>query len=352
MSTPVELTLTDPGEPDIDERGAATALCLRLLRDARDIPFLKVIGLQSALLFPCAWVLFAHFSWWLAALHWILVFGIFLPRYTLVLHLTSHRKLFRKEWSLLNQYIPTVLGPLMGQTPGTYFAHHIGMHHPENNLESDLSTTMPFQRDSFLAFLRYYGRFMTRGTFELVAYLRRAQRPRLARQVFLGELAWLALVAAGCAVSWRAALVVLVVPLVAIRFLMMAGNWGQHAFVDAEAPENCYRNSISCINTGYNRRAFNDGYHIGHHLSATRHWTEMPSDLKRSLRQYIDERAIVFEGIDFFEVWLFLMLKRYDWLARRFVRLDDRGWTEGEIVALLRERTRRIAAGPPAAPAR
>ena len=123
----------------------------------------------------------------------------------------------------------------------------------------------------------------------------------------------------------------------------MAGNWGQHAFVDARSPGNCYRNSITCINTAYNRRAFNDGYHIGHHLSATRHWTEMPADLLRTRQQYIDERAIVFEGVDFFTVWLFLMLRRYDWLARHFVSLDGREWTEDEVVALLRERTRSIA---------
>ena len=62
----------------------------------------------------------------------------------------------------------------------------------------------------------------------------------------------------------RAVLVVFVVPFVRSRFLMMAGSLGPHAFVDRAAPENCYRNSISCINTGYNARCFNDGYHIGH----------------------------------------------------------------------------------------
>ena len=29
-----------------------------------------------------------------------------------------------------------------GQSPGTYYAHHIGMHHPEENLEADASTTI------------------------------------------------------------------------------------------------------------------------------------------------------------------------------------------------------------------
>ena len=36
----------------------------------------------------------------------------------------------------------------MGQSPETYFAHHIAMHHLEGNLPDDDSTTMPFKRDS------------------------------------------------------------------------------------------------------------------------------------------------------------------------------------------------------------
>ena len=154
-----------------------------------------------------------------------------------------------------------------------------------------------------------------------------------------------ALAAAGLLINWRATVVVLIVPLLVIRFLMMAGNWGQHAFVDAQAPDNCYRNSITCINSSYNRRAFNDGYHIGHHLSATRHWTEMPADLLATRQQYIAERAIVFTKVDFFLVWLFLMLKRYDWLARCFVSLDGQERPRQEIIDLLRSRTQRIPSG-------
>jgi hypothetical protein len=122
---------------------------------------------------------------------------------------------------------------------------------------------------------------------------------------------------------------------------MMCGNWGQHAFVDREAPENCYRNSITCINTAYNRRCFNDGYHIGHHIKQTRHWTEMPEDFSSNIATYAKERAIVFSGIDFFMVWLYLMLGRYNWLAKAYVQLDENNkLSESEIIELLKSRTR------------
>ncbi|HSY24130.1 MAG TPA: fatty acid desaturase, partial [Polyangiaceae bacterium] len=120
---------------------------------------------------------------------------------------------------------------------------------------------------------------------------------------------------------------------------MMAGNWAQHAFVDEASPENNYRNSITCINCTYNRRCFNDGYHIGHHLKSTRHWAEMPEEFSRNLPKYADERAIVFEGVDFFGVWMLLMVRRYDLLAKRFVALGASRPADSEIIALLRSRT-------------
>jgi fatty acid desaturase len=143
-------------------------------------------------------------------------------------------------------------------------------------------------------------------------------------------------------VNWRATLVVLVLPFVITRFAMMAGNWAQHAFIDAAAPDNCYRNSITCINSSYNRRCFNDGYHIGHHIKQTRHWTEMPEDFRSNVSTYETEGAIVFEGLDFFLVWAALMVGSYDWLARRYVALGAQRPSRDEIVTLLRTRTARI----------
>ena len=139
-----------------------------------------------------------------------------------------------------------------------------------------------------------------------------------------------------------------IAPFVITRFAMMAGNWAQHAFIDESAPENNYRNSITCINCGYNRRCFNDGYHIGHHLKQTRHWTEMPEDFRKNIGTYAAEQAIVFTGIDFFGVWFCLMLKRYDWLALRVVELGPTPRSQEEIIAMLRARTSWTRSSAPA----
>jgi fatty acid desaturase len=337
----VELVLRDPTYEPARTASLVECLAERFIHDRRDVPFLKVMVVQSATVIPTGLALYAihPFRWWLAGVHLALVI-YFLGPFVLMLHNTSHRRLFRRPWSWINYYIPWVLGPFFGESPEAYFTHHVGMHHPENNLEADLSSTLPYRRDHLGDFLCYFSRFFFTTLFELTKYFARKGRRALMARTLIGELSFCTGVAMLLFVDWRATLVVFVVPFVVTRFGMMAGNWAQHAFVDEASPENNYRNSITCINCVYNRRCFNDGYHIGHHLKATRHWTEMPTEFGSDVATYAAQNAVVFEGVDFFGVWFCLMLRRYDWLARRFVQLGDSPRSEEEIIALLRSRTR------------
>lgn len=320
----------------------------RRLNDPRDVVFVRLSLLITCVQLPAAVALFVlgEFSWWLALGYWGLWGYFFMDKYILMLHCVCHRPLFNKRNKLWNLYIPWVLGPLCGETPDTYFVHHMGMHHREGNLHPDLSSTMRFQRDRFSHWLRYYLRFMFFGLFELVQYHLRGGRKRMARRVLVGELSFITLVVClGSLVSWQAAVVVLVVPLLVVRLLMMAGNWGQHAFVDPQAPDNDFKSSITCINTRYNRRCFNDGYHIVHHLKPSLHYTEMDEEFDRNVELYAKEDAIVFDGYDFFEVWLMLMTKQYQKLARAFVRLPGApARSDDEVVAFLKSR---LVAIPP-----
>ena len=101
--------------------------------------------------------------------------GAVMDRFTLMLHFTSHRQLFNKDYKSLNHVIPWLLGPFFGQTPNTYFAHHMGMHHREENLPDDLSSTMRFTRNRITHWLRYYLRFLFIGLPELTLLLLQAQ---------------------------------------------------------------------------------------------------------------------------------------------------------------------------------
>ncbi|MFO0738408.1 MAG: fatty acid desaturase [Labilithrix sp.] len=335
------ISLSDPTFTQAEESWFER-LSLSFINDVRDVPFVRLLLLLSFTMVPSGIAMFVFgFRWWHAALHDVGV-AWFMGPYILMLHNTSHRKLFNKKWARLNHYIPWFLGPFFGETPDTYFAHHVGMHHPENNLADDVSTTLRYRRDSVWGFTRYFSRFFFGVIFELPRYFVRKNRKSLAVKAVAGELIYFAIVIPlAYFVDWRAALAVFIGPYLLTRLLMMCGNWGQHAFVDEAAPGNCYRNSITCINVGYNRRCFNDGYHIGHHLKQTRHWTEMPEEFSQNIGTYAKERAVVFAGIDFFMVWLYLMLGRYNWLANAYVQLDEENkLSKSEIIELLKSRTR------------
>jgi fatty acid desaturase len=320
-----------------------TTLTAHLLDDPRDAPFLRLIAFESLAVIPLAIALLTlgQVPWWLYLVYLVVMFSTF-DRFILMLHCTSHRRLFKRRFGGLNGYVPRVLAPFFGQTPNTYYAHHVGMHHPENNLKDDISSTMRYERDSVIDFLRYLARFLFGIMPDLTRYMISRNRKRIMVNMLSGEIGWMALSIALMFVNPIATLVVFVLPYVVSRCLMMAGNWAQHAFVDPSDPANPHKNSITCIDCPYNERCFNDGFHVGHHIAPTLHWTEYPRELELNRARYAAEDAIIFRGIDFFTVWLFLMLKRYDWLARRVVVLEGRERNEAEIITWLKSRTRPI----------
>lgn len=319
---------------------------LPYIRDERDLPFIYLCIKLTFIIIPIAIILFtplfSGWYWWMVAAVYAGLVLYFAGPYTLMLHNTSHRKLFKKEYNLGNHYIPWVLAPFMGQTPETYFSHHLGMHHLENNLHDDKSSTMKYQRDSFTDFCKYFLSFLFLGVAELAIYFKRKNLHKLFKMVVRGETLYIIFVIILGFINLQATLYVLILPLVIVRFSMMSGNWGQHAFIDPETPANNYRNSITCINHFYNRHCFNDGYHIGHHLKPNLHWTEMPVDFQQNQHLYAKENAVVFEGLDYMGVWFNLMFKRYDNLASHFVNIGDRFQSKEEIIKMLKYRTKRI----------
>jgi fatty acid desaturase len=160
----------------------------------------------------------------------------------------------------------------------------------------------------------------------------------MARKAVFGELLHWAVIAGALWLHWRFALVAFVFPYIAVRFMMMVGNWGQHAFINTARENNGIANSITCINSTYNRRCFNDGYHIGHHLKANRHWAELPQDFDDNREMYAREGALVFERLDFFFVSVLLWTGQWRALAKRFVRLDGRSRSDEDVITMLKSR--------------
>ncbi|NJK88807.1 MAG: fatty acid desaturase [Myxococcales bacterium] len=318
-------------------RGFIDRTLVRTLKEERDLPVFKFLIQMAVVLWSFAAALYVWGSppWWLL-LGYCAAALIYTPPYILALHVSSHRGVFKPGFRWLQTIAVWLLGPFAGQSPETYRVHHMGMHHTEGNMPDDLSSTMAYKRDEVLHFAHYFGRFFFFVQLELGLYHARRGHWRLLRQLIVGEASYLACLGLLLVLNPSVTLAVFVFPLLLARVGMMCGNWAQHAFIDASDPANPYRNSITCIDSPYNRRCFNDGFHIGHHVKPNRHWSEMAEDFLRNRSRYEAEGAIVFRGLDYFEIWVLLMLKKHRVLARRLV--THASLSEDQRDALIRSR--------------
>lgn len=336
----IEITLTDPAVQSPPKSGLETKLA-ELINDKRDLRVLKMQLLTLVLIMASATLVFVHFTWWTALLHVVLFIALMGP-HTITLHLMSHRRYFKQKYAWLDNVLLHGLGILFGHSPRSYFSHHIGMHHVEGGLAPDASCTHSFRRDSIVDFSKYLGRFIILGIPDLRKYLRFKKMTKINKELAIGEAVFWTVGILLAIINWKAAIFVFLFTVLYTRSIMMAGNWGQHSMVDAQTPENVYRNTITCINAFYNRYCYNDGYHISHHIHPTMHWTEHPKSFTQNIGKYAAEGAIVLSGIDFFGVWFLLMLKRYKSLAKRYVSLDGVERSQEEIITLLKQRTKPI----------
>ena len=320
---------------------------LKLIRDERDLPFAYLTMQISLFMIPLGILLYMPFIggwlWWsIAAGYFYLNNLYFKGPFGLMLHCTSHRPFFKDKYSWLNNYLPWVVAPFFGNTPETYFIHHVAMHHVENNLEEDISSTMHYQRDSFPDFLKYLANFLFLAIFQLYDYHKAKKRYRFLPRLIFGELTFYAACVLLCFISVGATVVVFILPYLIFRVITMMGNWSQHTFVDPEDPDNLYKSSINCINVKYNHKCWNDGYHISHHIRPNLHWTQHPLAFQKNKDEYAKNEAIVFDGLDFLQVFLLVMRKRYDVLAQHFVNINNQYESDEEVIHMLKHRTQRI----------
>jgi fatty acid desaturase len=280
-----------------------------------------------------------YFTWIAAVAYWAIWFFSAGP-YILMLHATVHKNVFSKKYDFLNFYIRNVLSAYYGLTYQSYFAHHLVMHHFENNGRKDKSTTIIYQRDSFRHWLHYLFNFHILGYYHLLKYFIVNKKYSLARKIFANEFVLFLIIIALGFFNLRATLILFIIPLLVTRVALMMGNWGQHAFVDLDDSENPYKYAVTLINTPFNDSCFNDGYHVVHHIQPGLNWTDMPAVFEKNIPTYNEHLAIVFSGLKggFAEVWLNLMLKRYDYLADKMAPIGLGTLSHEQRIAIMKKR--------------
>ncbi|MEK7224187.1 MAG: fatty acid desaturase, partial [Bacteroidota bacterium] len=143
-------TLTDPVYVEPKKFSRYEKFWLKYMNDKRDLPFIHLLTAIHILVIPVAVLLYTPlldgWYWWLLYVPYFYVSQMYFKgRFGLMLHCICHRKPFKKQYNWLFSYVIWFVCPFFGHTPETYFAHHMGMHHVENNMDDDASSTLPYQ---------------------------------------------------------------------------------------------------------------------------------------------------------------------------------------------------------------
>ncbi len=339
--------LSDPVYVAPDHFSKYERFGLKFLNDKKDLPFFRLLTSIHLVVVPMAIFLFTPLLsgiwWWLAFLVYFYISGVKLRGpFGLMYHNIAHRRLFKKKYDVMNRYITWMITPFFGHSPESYVSHHIGMHHVENNAADDASSTLYFDRDNWKHFVRYYVRFLFLGFSDTFSYLFTRKKKKYYVRLSFGEITFYIVCIALCFVNLKATLLILVMPFIVGRLIMMLGNWTQHAFADPQDPNNEYRNCYNCINTSYNKKCWNDGYHLIHHLKPGLHYTEMPKEFMRLKEKLVAEKSLVFEGIHYLHLFAWLMTKRYDKMANHLVNAESSFGSKEKAIQVLRYRTKRV----------
>ena len=340
-------TLTDPQYQPRESYTMYERFWLQFMNDERDLPFIHLLTRIHLIVMPWAILfftpLFEGVYWWLLYIPYAYVSqSYFKGRFGLMFHCICHRPMFKKGYMWIHKYITWVVAPFFGNTPETYFAHHIIMHHVENNQEDDASSTLRFQRDSPIDFLKYFGRFILLGIIDTFMYLFRRKRKKVYTRFTFGEVSFCVFAVAMCFVNFKATMMVFIVPVIYARLIMMMGNWTQHSFIDKNNPEGHFSSVFNCINNVYNQNCWNDGYHSIHHLNPGLHYTEIPQTFMKNKENFVKNKTFNFDGIHYLHIFFWLMTKKYDRLAENLVNIDNTFASQQEAEALLRERVMKI----------
>lgn len=313
------------------------------IRKPSDVVYVSHLLVLTLIGLPSLVVLFVHFTWIHAVLHWIFVV-YFVGPYSIITHHHVHGPgILSASCSWIDVLFPYILGPLMGQTWNSFYYHH-KHHHIEDNGPDDLSSTIRYQRDSALDLSIYLARFVVLIWFELPLYYISKGRTAIGLKYFFWEEAPYSLVVLMTRYHWRAGLMTLIIPLIQWRIAVMTNNWAQHTLVDEVEPTSSFRSSITIIDVVANRHGLNDGYHTSHHLSPRRHWRDHPFAFAKSKAKYAENAAITLKNIDFIKLAIFLCRKDYEYLADCLVPMGEQtSMSKAEIASMIRRKTARFS---------
>jgi len=317
----------------------------KVLRDPRDTPALRLMVSLSLTVVPIfvMQLVLGKPRVLLAIAFYLSLYGLNFHRFVRMFsakHLEAHRPqgYFSDKYDkVFGRYVEFFLGYLYGNVPELDRTVHVRLHHKENGGPDDTVASSGYDRTSPVDFLWYLSdNIWTALGFAPYAYFKARGDEKNRRRMLWGMARYYVFFAAVFIYDWRIGIAFVLVPLLVMNFIMAMTAWVQHAFYDAERPEDYFANTV----TVYDEVNFmNEGYHLSHHHRSGLHWTEMPAHHEQIRDKMRESGSLVFRDLDFMELFVELtLLRRMDVLAQKLVTWEP--MSHEERLALLAKRTK------------
>ena len=285
-----------------------------------------------------------NFSWDLADVYFL---GLLVSSDCLgvILHMLSHRRVFRKEWDWLNRASVWLMSVWLGDPPYLFAVEHVVNHHSYNNSPTDLSCTLGYQRDNLVDFGRYLLTFLigVSGVYGLSRLVGGKRGGRVWRiRFFGGQALFWGLVALRLWQAWLPTTILILLPFFLFNLMNRLNNWIEHAFINPDCPLDSWGNSYTILDSPYNRGAgFNEGYHAIHHVRPTIPNHTWPAAFRARLDDARRADHVMFEHISPVGIFIRLITGNYVDLAKHYVQFPGRSRDPEAVAALLKSRVAR-----------